>query len=137
MNRPIFCVLLIAFTHAMIPYASELRAEIPWQRSPESVFAKAQQTGRPILVFVTAEWCHYCKKMKRETWQDPRVDQAVSQGFETLVLDGDRDKAVVNKLELRGYPATLVYTPDGRFIEQKGGYMPAGTTLAWLSSIKR
>ena len=116
--------------------AVPVQAEIPWQRSPEAVLQTARQTGKPILVFVSTGWCHYCKKMKRETWANPRVDAAVSQHYETLVLDGDRDKTIVNKLKLGGYPATLLYTPDGRFVDQKGGYMPPATTLQWLASQK-
>lgn len=127
----IFAVLLLGFSAEFAP------AEIPWQRSPQAVFEVARQTGKPILVFVSADWCHYCKKMKRDTWSDPRVDAAVSQNFETLVLDGDRDKQIVSKLDLRGFPATLLYSPDGRFLDQKGGYMPPAQTLQWLSSMRR
>lgn len=109
-------------------------AEIPWQRSPEAVLQSARQTGKPILVFVTTDWCHYCKKMKRETWADPRVDATVSRDFETLVLDGDRDKQIVKKLDVQGYPATLLYSPNGEFISQQGGFMAPAKTLQWLAS---
>ena len=129
-SKAFLLLLMIAGT------ATHVSAEIPWQHSPEAVFQSARQTGKPILVFVSADWCHYCKKMKRETWADPRVDAAVSQSFETLVLDGDRDKQIVKKLDLRGYPATLLYTPDGHFVVQKGGYMPPAQTLQWLSSLR-
>ena len=125
------------FTLLIGAAAFPLQAEIPWQRSPEAVLQTARQTGKPILVFVSADWCHYCKKMKRETWANPRVYAAVSQHYETLVLDGDRDKTIVKKLELSGYPATLLYSSDGRYVNQKGGYMPPEKTLQWLASQKQ
>lgn len=112
-------------------------AEIPWQRSPEKVLQNARETGKPILVFVSAKWCHYCTKMKRETWSHPKVQSAIGDHFETLVLDGDRDEAIVSKLGVRGFPATLVYTANGDFVQQKGGYMPPEKTLAWLGSLRR
>lgn len=127
-------VLVLLFVASLSTVAS---AEIKWQRSPQVVLQSARTSGRPILVFVSAQWCHYCTKMKKETWRNPQVQQSVSQHFETLVLDGDRDDKIVNKLGLRGFPATLIYTPDGRFIEQKGGYMPPQKTLAWLQGLRR
>lgn len=127
-------VLALALFASLSTVAS---AEIKWKRSPQAALQSAKTSGRPILVFVSAQWCHYCTKMKKDTWRDPQVERSVSQHFETLVLDGDRDDAVVRKLGLRGFPATLIYTPDGRFVEQKGGYMPPQKTLAWLSSLRK
>ena len=130
------CKAVFAFLFTLLP-VSTATAEIPWRTSPESALRSAQQSGKPILVFVTTDWCHFCKKMKRDTWSDPRVDAAVSGQFETLVLDGDRDKKIVGKLGLRGYPATLIYTPGGHFVEQKGGYIAPEVALRWFSSIRR
>lgn len=131
--RTLFATLVFLLAGA----ATVASAEIPWQRSPEAALKNARQNGRPILVFVSAKWCHYCTKMKRETWSDPGVQAAVNGNFETLVLDGEKDEAVVNKLGLRGFPATLVYTPEGEFVQQAGGFMPPGKTLAWLGALRR
>ncbi len=112
-------------------------AEINWRRSPENVMASARATSKPILVFVTTDWCHYCKKMKRDTWADPTVSHTVSDKFETLVLDGDRDKQMVERLSLKGYPATLVFTSDGHYIAKQDGYMSPSQTLRWLGTVVR
>lgn len=126
-------VAFLLFAGTLVSHAD---AEIPWQRSPEVVLKNARETRKPILVFVSAKWCHYCTKMKRETWNDPQVESVINNNFETLVLDGDRDNAIVSKLGVRGFPATLVYTADGEFVQQKGGYMPPQKTLAWLGSLR-
>jgi len=39
-------------------------------------------------------------------------------------------------LKLKGFPATLLYSPSGEFIAQKGGYMPPQATMAWLQSLR-
>ena len=130
-------VAVIGFVIATLATFDTAHAEIRWNRSPEETLSAARQSGKPILVFVSAKWCHYCTKMKQDTWSDKRVDAAVAEHFETLVLDGDRDRQIVSKMELDGFPATLVYTPDGQYISQKGGYMPPEQTLTWLASMKR
>lgn len=110
------------------------RGEIPWQRSPEAAFNLARVSGKPILVYVGTEWCHFCEQMKRDTWSDPHVVAVVSQSYETLTLDGDRDKSIVKKLGLNGYPATLLYDSGGHFIAKRDGFMLPAQTLRWIES---
>ncbi|MCG8650101.1 MAG: thioredoxin family protein [Pirellulales bacterium] len=134
-SRLIFAFALFAMLGCV--FSSQSFAEINWRKSPQAAIDSARETGKPILVFVTTDWCHYCKKMKRETWSNPVVNDTVSQQFETLVLDGDRDQKVVQKLGLKGYPATLLYTPDGRYVAKRGGYMSPVQTLKWLGAALR
>lgn len=130
------CAIALFLISSLI--ATNASAEISWKNSPEQVFQSARVSGKPILVFVTAEWCHYCQKMKRETWSDEKLSMAISGNFETLVLDGDKDKEIVSQMDLRGYPATLIYNPDGDFVAQKGGFMPPEVAAKWLAkSIRR
>jgi len=107
-------------------------AEISWQSDPGVVLQSAQQTGKPIVVFVSTKWCHYCTQMKHQTWANDSVSQSVPQAFHTLQLDGERDQAVVAPFQLRSYPATLVFSPDGRLIDQRQGYMAPHELLTWL-----
>lgn len=129
----IFMLILAAWT--IVPPSSN--AEIPWRRSVDQTFASAQQSGKPILVFVSTEWCHYCKLMKKQTWSDASLESTVRKDFETLYLDGDTDKEVVQAMQLSGYPATLVYDSQGNLLTRKDGFIPARKASAWLESIAR
>ncbi|TWU37217.1 thioredoxin family protein [Novipirellula artificiosorum] len=120
-----------------VSLTQQVSAEIRWQRSIESTIESARTSRKPILVFVTTDWCHYCKKMKQETWSDPNVSAPVSQHFETLVLDGDRDRAIVTKMGLKSYPVTLLYTADGNFVDSQDGYMSTAKVIDWLGSQPR
>ncbi len=115
----------------------DVAAEISWHSSPSEVLESAKASGKPILVFIGTDWCQYCKLMERETWSDPSVSASVSQQFETLMLDGDRDRQIVERLGLQGYPATLLYTHEGRYATERGGFMPASQTIQWLESALR
>ena len=129
-------IALILFT-GMGLAPQRASAEIQWQRSPRETIASSRQSGKPILVFVTTDWCHYCKKMKNETWSDTNVSRLLPQQFETLLLDGDRDQRLVRKLGLKGYPATLLYTPDGHFVEKRNGFLSPAELTRWLSTAAR
>ena len=113
---------------------SEASAEIIWKRSPQSAIDAAHTSKKPILVYVATRWCHYCEKMKHETWADRYVSDTVSRNFETLALDGDRDQRAVEQLQVNGFPATLLFSPDGRFIAKRDGYLSPSQTIQWLQS---
>lgn len=137
----VFCVRKLCFVAALVagPFVSDERCsgEIRWQTSPANALETARPTNKPILVFAGKDWCHYCTKMKHETWANEKVDRVVRRDYITLTLDGDRDRSVVTRLELDGYPATLLYSPDGRFITKRDGFMRPEQTIAWLKSIYR
>ncbi|MGI9471024.1 MAG: thioredoxin family protein [Rubripirellula sp.] len=116
----------------MVSLVETSHAEIPWQQSPETTFNSARASGKPILVYVGTEWCHFCEQMKRDTWSDPHVAAVVSRSYETLMLDGDRDKRVVKKLGLNGYPVTLLYDSGGHFVAKRDGFMLPAQTLRWI-----
>ena len=117
--------------------ASSATAQTTWNESVAKAFEEARTSGRPVVVFVATDWCHYCKLMQSQTWSHPTISKTVKQDFIPLKLDGDRDQSIVKELGLQGYPATLVYTPSGQQLAKKGGFMPAGETYQWLAQAKQ
>ena len=116
-----------------VAYAQQPEAlSIQWHNSPSTAFAEAEASGRPVLVFVGTQWCHYCKIMQTETWNHPTIVETLAKNFIALKLDGDRDQSIVAPLKLSGYPATLVYTSQGQPVVKHEGKMSAAQTYAWL-----
>ena len=116
--------------------AGSASAQSPWNQSVTKAFQDARTTGRPVVVFVGTDWCHYCKLMQSQTWSHPTISKVMRQDFIPLKLDGDRDQEIVKKLVLQGYPATLVYSPNGQQISKKEGFMPPAEAHKWLAQAK-
>lgn len=73
------------------------------------------QTGRPMLVFVSAEWCMACKSMERKVI--PQIRQrGLLEKVTFAVVNFDRERALVRKL-IRGGPLPQLVmfrrTPEG------------------------
>ena len=81
-------VSLAAVACAQTP-TTATASSIPWSDVTGDAFAASHRTGKPILVYVTAEKCAFCRKMEKETWSDPRVAQADRTGFVPLKLHAD------------------------------------------------
>ncbi len=53
---------------------------------------QAKEEGKVILVEVTSESCHFCKKMKKEVFSKDDVLKAIDKDFIFIVVDVDKTK---------------------------------------------
>ncbi len=82
----------------------------------------AQQSNRPILVFVSMPNCHYCVKMKEQVYCLPRVKDLVSNSFETLKADRFAHPKLISSLKIRLYPTTVLVSPNNKIVDVIEGY---------------
>lgn len=61
----------------------------------------------------------------------------VESGFIPLQLNAERDAEIVAALEIRGFPTTLLFAEDGKFIAGGPGYQPPSQVAGLLRSAKR
>lgn len=102
-----------------------------------AAWTEAQQSGRPILVYVTSQSCPHCSRMIGETYQASSVREFVRDSFETVLVDRTQQPGLAAALHVRWFPTTLVVGPDNKVIDVIEGYVDAGafsrrlqTTLA-------
>lgn len=113
---------------------------------------KAKKENKPVMVFFTTSWCHFCKKMKKTTFTDDNVYSLMSDSFILAVVDGDsknkvkvtdKEGTVSEKTEkqisraygVKGYPTTVFLKPDGATIAPISGFLPADQFLMVLRFI--
>ena len=129
-----FCLFATSAAFGQSPLDA---AKQTWVKSSAKAFQESRATGRPVVVFVGTNCCHFCKMMEHQTWSHPTIDQSIRQSFVGLKLDGDRDQQIVSQLGLGGYPATLVYAPDRKLIAKKEGFMAPTDTQQWLGQAQQ
>lgn len=83
--------------------------------------ARAQQ--KPLLVFFTADWCHYCHQLANEAFvQDAVV--AMSRQFICVLVDADAQPEVCREFRVRGYPTIQFLSPHGVPLNRVTGKQP-------------
>ena len=75
-------------------------------------YSQARSSGLPLLVFFTAEWCHYCHQMADEAFTNPQVVQ-LSRQFICVLVDADQEPEVCKQFRVRGYPTIQFISPRG------------------------
>jgi|GEM_PF-2269894 len=91
----------------------------------EQAWRTAVARRRPMLVMFSTEGCHFCTKMMAETYSRPEVQQMLRQHVETVKVDAQDNPSLVERLGIRGYPTTLLVSPDGNVLDAIEGFASA------------
>ncbi|HEY5387311.1 MAG TPA: DUF255 domain-containing protein, partial [Thermoleophilia bacterium] len=109
--------------------------EIEWRPWSEAAFAEAHKLGRPILLSLSAVWCHWCHVMDETSYSDPRVIAAVNEGFVPIRVDNDRHPDVNRRYNMGGWPTTAFLAASGDPITG-ATYMPPEQLLPALARVR-
>ena len=105
--------------------SASLRHGVFRHTSYPAAWTAAQETGRPILVFVTSRSCPHCVRMLGETYQRSTLQTFVKGSFETVLVDRTEQPELAQKLHVRMFPTTLVVGPNNKVIDVIEGYVDA------------
>lgn len=85
-----------------------------WEDGPAALERALSTRARPILLFVTSEWCPPCKAMEANLLSKPAFFEA-TQGFARIRIDGDSDgaQAISERFDALAYPTLLLLSPEG------------------------
>ena len=110
-------------------------AELPWQDYSPETLARAKAERKFVLLDLEAVWCHWCHVMDATTYQDPRVVQRLEKSFVLVKVDQDSQPDLSLKYEDYGWPATIVFGPDGQELARRSGYVKPDEMVALLDRL--
>ncbi|HEX3024883.1 MAG TPA: thioredoxin family protein [Chitinophagaceae bacterium] len=89
------------------------------------VLKKAKEENKLVFVDVSASWCGYCKKLKRNAFSDKQVGSYFNEHFINIDIDGEKGEgaAIAQQYNVQGYPTLFVIDKDGKVILYSSGYM--------------
>ena len=108
---------------------------IAWRPWGDDAFSEARASGRPILLAISAVWCHWCHVMDETTYSDPAVQDAIGAGFVPIRVDNDRRPDVNRRYNMGGWPTIAFLTPAGRVLTG-ATYLNAAQLLPVLRRVR-
>ena len=122
----------------------------------EEVESLIQKEQRKVLVDVYTDWCGWCKRMDKDTYENPKVVEYINKHYyaikfnaeqKTPITLGDRTFKFVPNAGRRGihelavamlgnrpgYPATVFFDQRLQFITKIPGYRKANEMMGFLS----
>ena len=108
--------------------------DIRWRDWGEAAFDEARAAGKPVLLAISAVWCHWCHVMDETTYSTDDVIESINRRFVPVRVDNDQRPDVNARYNQGGWPTTVILTPDGEIL--KGGtYVPPEQMMNLLSQV--
>jgi thioredoxin-related protein len=130
-RRALLFALSLIICIACVAPASE---SINW-RSYEEGMVLGKVEEKKVFLHFYADWCAFCRKMAKDTFQDPMVIAYLNENFIPIMVNTDKDQETAAGYGVLGLPFTVFLTEIGEPIASVPGYIPPDTLLSMLKEV--
>ncbi len=97
--------------------------QIRWLEWTDEAFRRAKEENKPILLDISAVWCHWCHRLDHDTYSVPDIAEYINSNFIPIRVDTDKRPDINRRYNMGGWPTTAFLTPEGHVIGG-GTYIP-------------
>src|ERR1700752_4670335 len=129
-------VRIAAIALAALAASPSFAADGPkWSEWGDDLFARAAAEKRFVILDLEAVWCHWCHVMEKTTYANPEVKELLAAKYLPVRVDQDANPDLSSRYGDWGWPATIVFGPDGSEIAKIRGYIEPERMQALLKAI--
>jgi len=101
------------------------------------VLAKSKETGKPVFIDFTTDWCGWCKKLDKDTYAQASGADAM-KAFVNVRIDAEKGegKDVAKRYGVKSYPTLVIVDATGDEVDRISGYMPPEPFLKEVARIQ-
>lgn len=96
---------------------------IKWLDWTDEAFQRARIENKPILLDISAVWCHWCHRLDHDTYSVPEIAEYIESHFIPVRVDTDKRPDINRRYNMGGWPTTAFLTPSG-LVMGGGTYFP-------------
>ncbi len=108
--------------------------KINWLSWSKKAFELAKKENKPILLDLSAVWCHWCHRMDHDTYDTAQVIDVVNSKFVAVKVDIDQRPDIRDRYNFGGFPTTAFLTDSGKVITGHT-YLPKDQMLHLLAQV--
>src|ERR1700693_3236419 len=109
-------------------------AEINWHPWSAGAFEEAKLTSRPILLSISAVWCHWCHVMDETTYSHAGIIDLINREYVPIRVDNDVRPDINPRYNMGGWPSTAFLTSSGDILTG-ATYLPPDQMAESLTKI--
>lgn len=118
-------VVVLLLTSAHAGDRKHLGEDGFWSEWSDATFERAAKEKKFVIVSLQSWWCPWCHVMNRDTWANADVRGVLKEHFIPVYVDQDSRPDVSQRYERWGWPATIIFGPDGaEIVKLRGFYSP-------------
>ena len=107
---------------------------IHWRGWADDAFADSRREGKPVLLTLTATWCHWCHVLDQTSYSDSRVIRLINSDFIPVRVDVDRRPDISRRYNQGGFPSVAILDDKGDLLAGRV-YSPPDEMLALLGQV--
>ena len=122
-----------------------------WQTDYKAALATAAKEKKMVLLdFTGSDWCGWCIKLDKETFDQPAFKSHADQKLVLVKLDYPHDKpqsdavkaqndALAKQYNIEGFPTLVLLDSSGKEIGRNVGYLAGGPEgfKQWVESVAK
>jgi len=105
----------------------------PWTHNFDEATSRAKTANLGVFIDFETTWCGPCKSMDDWIWTDSEVAGLLNSGYIGVKLDGDIEKALVERFNVTGYPTMIMLDATGKEVRRAVGYQSSKEIIGFLT----
>ena len=131
----VYIILVFANLSLLLTIETIASDSIKWYS-----YNKGMVTGRlakkKLFLHFYANWCGYCGKMAKVTFQDPSVISYLNENYIAIRVNFDKEGEIASRYGVRGLPSNWFLTQTGEIIGNVPGYISPQALLSILKEVQ-
>lgn len=107
-----------------------------WLDWNDEAFSQARARRCPVLLFVKASWCRWCRELEQRILADPEIEARITTDFVAICVDKDRRPDIDPRYTMGGWP-TLAWLDENGEILGADNFLEREELSARLEQVAR
>ena len=112
-----------------------MKTKINWLEWNKEAFEKAKKEDKPILLDLTAVWCHWCHVMDSTSYSNGEIAEIINKDFIPVKVYIDQRPDIRERYNMGGFPST-VFLDSGGYVITGETYVPPDRMKSLLEAVK-
>src|SRR3989338_5670244 len=112
-----------------------MKTKVNWLEWGKEAFDKAKKENKPILLDLTAVWCHWCHVMDANSYSNDEIASKINRDFVPIKVCIDKRPDIRERYNMGGFPSTVFLDSEGRIIAGDT-YVPPDRLKLMLEAVK-
>jgi thiol:disulfide interchange protein len=118
--------------------AAQAQGALRWYDDLRTGLTTAKSARRWVLVDCYTDWCHWCKRLDTDVFQNPTVASKLGNHFVWVKCNTEDESKgvwVKDRYGIQGYPCILILDPSGNEKGRIMGYLPPDAFVSRVAGI--